>query len=59
MFKKSAVSREIFCFLAVSLLVFFILELIFPNILLAYFNFNILVLLFFLSAISLFYYRKD
>jgi hypothetical protein len=38
--------KELFYFLAVSLFLFFLLELIFPRFVLAYINLNILVFLF-------------
>lgn len=58
MIKKDILSREIFCFLASCLAVFLLLEIIFPDILQAYFNFNILLLLFLFSMFSLFYFKK-
>ncbi len=59
MIKKDILIREIFCFLAFSLATFLVLEIIFPDILQAYFNFNILLLLFLLSILSLFYFKKQ
>lgn len=53
-FKKF--NYEFFYFLSLTWLWFFLLEMIFPNIILAYFNINIL---FFLLLISLFFILKS
>lgn len=59
MIKKDILIREIFCFLACSLAVFLVLEIIFPDICQAYFNLNILLLLFLFSILALFYFKKQ
>lgn len=53
MIKKNILAREIFYFLAITLLMSFLLEVIFPDIIQAYFNLNILLLLFILSIFYL------
>lgn len=47
----SLISRELFYFFSLSLAVFIVLEIIWPNIILAYFNLNILAVLWFLSGL--------
>lgn len=46
------ISREIFYGLTAALLIFIILESLWPNIVLAYFNLNYLFLLWFLSGLG-------
>ncbi len=52
--KKKILKQELFYFLSTLLLVLIILELIFPRIVLAYFNLNYLFILVIISAINLF-----
>lgn len=58
MIKKNILAREIFYFLAITLAMSFLLEVIFPDIIQAYFNFNILLLLFILSIFYLLWTDK-
>lgn len=51
--KAKIIRREIFYFLSTLLLVFIILEVIFPRIILAYFNINYLIILVVISGLSL------
>ncbi|MCU0679893.1 MAG: hypothetical protein MUF50_01125 [Planctomycetes bacterium] len=54
------ISRELFFFSSLAWLIFFILEVIWPQIVLAYFNLNYLLLLCLLSGLfSLFFNRKN
>lgn len=52
--KKKILKQELFYFLSTLLLALIILELIFPRIVLAYFNLNYLFILVVISAINLF-----
>lgn len=45
------ISREIFYFFSVALALFIIMEMIWPNIILAYFNLNYLLVLWLISGI--------
>ncbi|MHB8903681.1 MAG: hypothetical protein ACYC40_01070 [Patescibacteria group bacterium] len=45
--------REFFYFLSALLLIFIILEIIWPNIILAYFNLNYLLLIYIITALFL------
>jgi len=59
MIKKDIIIREIFYFLAISLAVFLLLEIIFPDIVQTYFNLNILLSLFLLSILGIFLFKKQ
>lgn len=54
-----ALNRELFYFSSLILLIFCLLELIFPYIILAYFNLNYLLFLVILSGIILLFIRPD
>jgi len=45
------ISREIFYFFSVALTLFIIMEMIWPNVILAYFNLNYLLVLWLISGI--------
>lgn len=49
---RGIVIRELFYFFSFLLFITFILESIFPNIIIAYFNLNILVLFWFIIALA-------
>jgi len=51
MSKKSLIIQELFYFLTVLVGVFIILEIIWPNIILAYFNLNYLIILWFIAGL--------
>lgn len=50
MSKKGLIIQELFYFFTVLLGVFIILEIIWPNIILAYFNLNYLIILWFIAG---------
>ncbi len=53
MTKKQIIKQEIFHFLFILFIIFVLLEIIWPNIVIAYFNLNILLIICLLSALSL------
>ncbi len=53
MSQSRLIIREIFYFLSLLLALFIILEIIWPNIILAYFNLNWLLVLWLISGLSL------
>jgi len=50
--KKRIIYQELFYFFSVALALFIVLEIIWPNIILAYFNLNYLVVFWLLSALG-------
>lgn len=48
-------SRELFFFFSFSLIIFFLLEIFFPGLVLAYFNFNLLWLVWLINLIIFFF----
>lgn len=55
---RAIIAEELFYWLSVALAIFIVLEIIWPNLILAYFNLNYLILLWLLSGVGVLIVKK-
>lgn len=58
-YKVIEYSRELFYFFSIAIIIFFLLEIFWPGIVLAYFNVNILLFLWLINLVFFVFNKKD
>lgn len=58
-YKVIEYSRELFYFFSIAIIIFFLLEIFWPGIVLAYFNINILLFFWLINLIFFVFNKKD